>query len=173
MVESPEKRSACEKKSTRACNTKERSILIDSVSLLVTPNRTMVPQSSSQSERTLSTQESDQDRSNVQESVKSPRTTSAESPHLTAQLAPCKVLSRLAENPSADVTQVDIEGSESEQEIGGVECSKAHNMLMQFATTEEKLDVISLALERGCVKKPGGGCKVRNEALWKAIDDVT
>ena len=46
-------------------------------------------------------------------------------------------------------------------------------MLMQFATTEEKLDVISQALEQGCVKKAGGGCKVRNEALWKAIDDVT
>jgi hypothetical protein len=44
---------------------------------------------------------------------------------------------------------------------------------MQFATTEEKLDVISETLERGCVKRAGGGCKVRNESIWKAIDDVT
>lgn len=46
-------------------------------------------------------------------------------------------------------------------------------MLMQLATTEQKLDVVSQALERVCVRKAGGGCKVWNEALWKAIDEVT
>ena len=47
-------------------------------------------------------------------------------------------------------------------------------MLMQFATTEAKLDTIAHALESGCVpnKGPGGGCKVRNEVVWKALDDV-
>lgn len=60
-----------------------------------------------------------------------------------------------------------------DHENGGVECSKAHAMLMQLATTEQKLDVVSQALERVCVRKAGGGCKVWNEALWKAIDEVT
>lgn len=94
---------------------------------------------------------------------------------MTVQLSPCKILTRLAEDPSADITQLNTAGWDpgDQEENGGVECSKAHNMLMQFATTEAKLDVISQALEQGCVKKAGGGCKVRNEALWKAMDDVT
>ncbi|KAH6704202.1 hypothetical protein BKA61DRAFT_184338 [Leptodontidium sp. MPI-SDFR-AT-0119] len=134
----------------------------------------MVPPATSQPEPTLSIQKSDQNRCNGQENIKSSDTTSTEIPSLTIQLAPCKILTRLAENPSVDVTQLNIVGGNAgDQEIGGVECSKAHSMLMQFATTEEKLDVISQALEQGCVKNAGGGCKVRNEALWKAIDDVT
>jgi hypothetical protein len=52
-----------------------------------------------------------------------------------------------------------------DKENSGVECSNAHAMLMQFATTKEKLKVISQALEQGCVGKKGGGCKVRNEAI--------
>lgn len=93
---------------------------------------------------------------------------------ITLTLAPCKVLTRLAEDPSVDVTQPIVSAENvDDHENGGVECSKAHTMLMQFATTEEKLDVISQALERGCVGKKGGGCKVRNEAIWQAIDDVT
>jgi hypothetical protein len=88
-------------------------------------------------------------------------------------LPPCKVLTRLAEDPSADVTQPVAAGDNADKhENGGVECSKAHAMLMQFATTEEKLEVISQALERGCVGKKGGGCKVRNEAMWKAMDEI-
>jgi hypothetical protein len=88
-------------------------------------------------------------------------------------LPPCKVLTRLAEDPTADITQpIGKDDDTDEQEIGGVECSKAHAMLMQFATTEEKLEVVSQALERGCVGKKSGGCKVRNEAVWKAMDEV-
>ncbi|EPE26799.1 hypothetical protein GLAREA_02713 [Glarea lozoyensis ATCC 20868] len=85
----------------------------------------------------------------------------------------CKVLTRLAQDPSTDVTQSMQEDDMIEEESGGVECSRAHAMLMQFATTEEKLDVVSEALEQGCVGKKGGGCKVLNEALWKAMDEIT
>jgi hypothetical protein len=89
-------------------------------------------------------------------------------------LPPCKVLTRLAEDPSADITQgPGTSGTTDEQDDGGVECSAAHAMLMRFATSEDKLDVVSQALEYGCVSKSGGGCKVRNEVIWKAIDDVT
>lgn len=75
---------------------------------------------------------------------------------------------------SADITQgPGTSGTTDEQDDGGVECSAAHAMLMRFATSEDKLDVVSQALEYGCVSKSGGGCKVRNEVIWKAIDDVT
>lgn len=47
-------------------------------------------------------------------------------------------------------------------------------MLMQFATTEEKLDTICRVLEDGCTANEGprSGCMVRNETIWKAIDDL-
>lgn len=87
---------------------------------------------------------------------------------------PCKVISYLASNPNADITQMPISEDEPQEanEPGGVQCSKAYRMLMQFATTDEKLETISHALESGCVKNSSGGCKVRNEVLWKALDDV-
>jgi len=92
----------------------------------------------------------------------------------TISLPSCKVFSRLAEDPSTDITQtLDTGDTTDEQDDGGVECSKAHAMLMRFAISEEKLDVVSQALQYGCVGKAGGGCKVRNEVIWKAIDDVT
>jgi hypothetical protein len=101
------------------------------------------------------------------------KSTAVDSP-TTLLLAPCKVLTRLAKNPGTDVTQPFVlDDNVDDQESGGIECSNAHAMLMQFATNEEKLEVISEALERGCVGKKGGGCKVRNEVIWKAIDDVT
>lgn len=90
--------------------------------------------------------------------------------------APCKLITRLAANPNADITQLPLspDGTNECDEEGGVQCSRAYQMLMQFATTEEKLDTIALALENGCVtnKSPGGGCKVQNKVLWKALDDI-
>jgi hypothetical protein len=146
---------------------------MDSAPLLTTPIRIM-EQAVSQLEPTISIQKLNQNKYQNQENFKDSDRKPTESPSLTVQLSPCKILTRLAEDPSADVTQPNTEGwSPGDQENGGVECSKAHNMLMQFATTEAKLDAISQTLEQGCVKKAGGGCKVRNEAIWKAIDDVT
>ncbi|KAH8672052.1 hypothetical protein BGZ60DRAFT_527486 [Tricladium varicosporioides] len=104
----------------------------------------------------------------------SPSTTS---PPKLLQLPPCKVLTRLTDNPNQDITQspspITASVIDQEQENDGVDCHQAHAMLMQFATSEEKLDVISQALERGCVGKKSGGCKVRNEEIWRAMDDVT
>lgn len=56
----------------------------------------------------------------------------------------------------------------------GVECSEAYRMLMQYATSEEKLDTISRALDEGCTvnKGSGGGCRVRNKVIWRALDDI-
>lgn len=92
------------------------------------------------------------------------------SPSLTTQLAVCKILTRLAEDPGADVTlSTATDEHSADQESGGVECSKAHKMLMQFATTEEKLDVISQALERGCVGKAGGDVKCGMRRFGKQL----
>lgn len=149
---------------------------MDSAPLLTTKTEFMLEPASSSFEPSPSIPESNSKQCNGVQ-VKSQETTSksTESSSLDnkVQLSPCKLLTRLAKDPGADVRQSSTEGwNAGDDETGGVECSKAHNMLMQFATTEEKLDVISHALEQGCVKKAGGGCKVRNEAIWKAIDDV-
>lgn len=94
----------------------------------------------------------------------------------TIPSAPCKLITHLTANPSADITQIPvvIDGMNKPDETDGVECSRAYQMLMQFAMTEEKLDTIALALENGCVanKGPGGGCKVQKESMWKALDDI-
>jgi hypothetical protein len=83
-------------------------------------------------------------------------------------------MSRLAENPSTDLTQIELSDHHVEEdEAEGVECSKAYKMLIQFVTSEEKLDTISRALESGCTKGSKGGCKVRNEVIWKAMDAVS
>jgi hypothetical protein len=90
------------------------------------------------------------------------------------KLAPCKLMSRLAENPGADLTQIGVPKLQVEENgADGMECSKAYKMLIQFATTEEKLDIISQALESGCKKGPKGGCKVQNVAILNAIDKVS
>jgi hypothetical protein len=90
--------------------------------------------------------------------------------------APCKLMTQLAANPSADITQVPIELDQIDKpgQADGVECSRAYEMLMQFATTEENLDAIALALENGCVanRGPGGGCKMKNTYIMKALDDI-
>jgi hypothetical protein len=46
-------------------------------------------------------------------------------------------------------------------------------MLMRYATSEQKFDDISLALEQGCVKdRSGGGCHVKNDVMLEALDRV-
>jgi hypothetical protein len=87
-------------------------------------------------------------------------------------------MTRLAANPQADLTQIPLPNKETDanghNELDdGVGCSKAYQILIQYATTEEKLETVAFALERGCVKGPGGGCKVQNETMWKALDELT
>ena len=95
--------------------------------------------------------------------------------------APCKLATRLASNGNADIAKsafdihdVAISDEEIEREEDGVECSKALRMLSGFATTEEKLENVARALENGCVPVNGkkGRCKVKNESLWTALDEV-
>jgi hypothetical protein len=93
--------------------------------------------------------------------------------HNGAITPPCKLLTILAGNPNADITQVPgaIDQQEHCEKPGGVECLQARKMLMRFATTEAKLDDIATALEKGCVKdRSGRGCQVKNDVIWKALD---
>jgi hypothetical protein len=94
---------------------------------------------------------------------------------------PCKLLTRLAINPTADITQIPTAPSEDEEPDGagagdddGIPCSRAYRMMMQYATPGAKLDAVAQILEEGCepCAGPGGGCRVKNKTIWKALDDV-
>jgi hypothetical protein len=94
------------------------------------------------------------------------------------RLPPCKLLSRLAENPAADITQVARVTSEenhvpnnAEQE-GGVACSKAYEMLMRYATSDERIDYIAQALEAGCSANGKGECSVKSDVVLQALDGI-
>ncbi|EFQ97360.1 hypothetical protein MGYG_00399 [Nannizzia gypsea CBS 118893] len=93
----------------------------------------------------------------------------------TATLPPCRLLTILANNPNTDVHQIPpVSNKQSDDDhTGGVECSQAREMLMRFATSEEKIDQIAEALEKGCVKdSKSGGCRVKNNAMWEALERV-
>ncbi|KAL8919110.1 MAG: hypothetical protein Q9172_005140 [Xanthocarpia lactea] len=91
---------------------------------------------------------------------------------------PCKLLTHLAANPSADITQMptalDEEGLDANKTNDGVSCSNAYRMLMYYATTESKLDAVAHILEEGCVPTAGSGegCAVKNKTIWKALDNL-
>ncbi|KAH7201468.1 hypothetical protein DER44DRAFT_670535 [Fusarium oxysporum] len=94
------------------------------------------------------------------------------------QSMPCKLLSRLAENPATDITQVPVPpGSvdppqDATYHEGDVECGKAYEMLMRYATSEEKMDTIAQALEGGCTSTGKGRCVVKKNTIWKALDSM-
>lgn len=92
--------------------------------------------------------------------------------------APCKLLTRLAADPGADITQIPTESDEGELDPtrapDGMSCTSAYRMLMHYATTEPKLDAVAHVLEKGCMPfgKPGQGCMVKDKTIWKALDDI-
>ncbi|KAM6513871.1 hypothetical protein FALCPG4_015073 [Fusarium falciforme] len=94
------------------------------------------------------------------------------------QSMPCKLLSRLAENPATDITQVSVPpGSvdplqDTAYHGGDVECGKAYEMLMRYATSEEKMDIVAQALEGGCTSTGKGRCVVKKNTIWEALDSM-
>ncbi|KAF9772746.1 hypothetical protein IL306_009524 [Fusarium sp. DS 682] len=94
------------------------------------------------------------------------------------QSMPCKLLSHLAENPAADITQIPIPpGSvdplqDATYHDGDVECGKAYEMLMRYATSEEKMDTVAQALEGGCTSTGKGRCVVKKNTIWEALDSM-
>ncbi len=95
------------------------------------------------------------------------------------RIGPCKLLSLLAENPTADLAQVIVrptsvnppQGTAAHAE-GDVECGKAYEMLMRYATSDEKMDYVARALEAGCASTGQGTCAVRKKVIWEALDGM-
>lgn len=92
-------------------------------------------------------------------------------------LPPCKILTRLAAEPHTDIAQLTApsdDGLDSVQTGDEISCSRAHQLLMQYATSEEKLDAIAEVLENGCVPNAGpeGGCKIRGSTISQALLDL-
>ncbi|KAH7176267.1 hypothetical protein EDB81DRAFT_34119 [Dactylonectria macrodidyma] len=91
---------------------------------------------------------------------------------------PCKLLSRLAENPGADLTQNPVLPAADELaptaggDMEGIECAKAYEMLIRFATSEEKIDDVAEALENGCTSNGQGGCAVKKNVIWQVLDGM-
>ncbi|KAM7215266.1 hypothetical protein V8F06_009317 [Rhypophila decipiens] len=97
----------------------------------------------------------------------------------SADLGPCKLLSRLAENPQSDITQLtahqdsaDALGDRPAETEEGVECKEAYEMLMRYATTEDRMDYVARALETGCTSTGKGGCAVKKKVIWEALDGM-
>lgn len=56
---------------------------------------------------------------------------------------------------------------------GDVECSSAYKMVMPFATSNDKVEVISQKLKEGCViDKKRGGCKVKANVMWEILENA-
>ncbi|KAK4139371.1 uncharacterized protein C8A04DRAFT_40785 [Dichotomopilus funicola] len=97
---------------------------------------------------------------------------------LGGEVKPCKLLSLLAENPTADITQVSALPSSVDPPQGtvhgegDVECGKAYEMLMRYATSEEKMDYVARALETGCSSTGKGACAVKKKVIWEALDGM-
>ncbi|KAH8903851.1 hypothetical protein BR93DRAFT_182027 [Coniochaeta sp. PMI_546] len=103
--------------------------------------------------------------------------------HTDKRMIPrCKLLTRLFKNPAADITQVPpvppSSGDEPQRDAGpsygggSIECSQAYDMLIHYATTEEKMDAIASALERGCTEDGKGLCAVKSEVVLQALDSM-
>jgi hypothetical protein len=102
---------------------------------------------------------------------------------VSANTSPCKLLSLLAENPAADISQIPLPLPHLEKmtyannypndpkDDTGVDCSEAYKLLMQYATSDGKLNKIASALESGCTPSASGVCKVKKSAMWRVLDE--
>ncbi|KAK0727561.1 hypothetical protein B0T26DRAFT_694977 [Lasiosphaeria miniovina] len=93
------------------------------------------------------------------------------------QTPPCKLPTRLEESSGADITQVAVTSCSDDpaqtscREVG-VECGKAYEMLMPYATSEEKMDCVARALESGCTTNGKGGCAVKSKVVWQTLGNM-
>jgi hypothetical protein len=55
---------------------------------------------------------------------------------------------------------------------GDVECSRAQNMVLPLATTNDKMDATSEKLKEGCVTDKCGGCRVKAKVMWEILEDA-
>ncbi|KAK1756597.1 hypothetical protein QBC47DRAFT_422628 [Echria macrotheca] len=91
-------------------------------------------------------------------------------------LPPCKLLTRLAKDPAADITNVPVPASSElfrdATRPGDIECRKAYEMLISYAVSDEKMDYVAKALEGGCTANGKGGCAVKPKVVLQALDHL-
>ncbi|KAG0133624.1 hypothetical protein HOY82DRAFT_584408 [Tuber indicum] len=87
---------------------------------------------------------------------------------------PCKLARALAANPHIDIAQLPTpaDGQAEARTSDKTSCGKATQMLLQFATSEEKVQAVAGVLEAGCVQDGKGGCSVENKVMLEALDRV-
>lgn len=132
----------------------------------------------SSSPRELPNEESEVSTAQVSAAVR-PKS-SSRSRHSESAVAPCKLLTLLAMNPAADLTQVPLSESDNQlykatesddDNADGVECSTAYTMLLHHATSHKKMDRIAASLESGCTPSSAGGCKGKKSVVWRVLDE--
>ncbi|KAI5792587.1 hypothetical protein DFH27DRAFT_631223 [Peziza echinospora] len=100
------------------------------------------------------------------------------------QIPNCLLISHLISNPQVDLRQLPpppppaaSSSAEEACDSGLIPCEKAYAMMIPYATSDAKLDIIARGLEGGCVRREDGNggiraCGVGNEVLWKLLDEV-
>ncbi|KAL2862288.1 bZIP transcription factor [Aspergillus lucknowensis] len=95
--------------------------------------------------------------------------------HAPHEASPCKLLSRITADSVGNMPQV-INPSVEEMEHGlsqdGISCSAAYQLLMQHATSEEKINSLARTLEEGCVPISQGGCQVKTKTVAEALVNI-
>jgi hypothetical protein len=95
----------------------------------------------------------------------------------SSQIPRCKLVTRLVQDPTTDLTQiVDAAGPNDSGAVGGpgdIACGKAYEMLIKYATSEDKIDQIAHALENGCTMKGDGSCAIKSMVFLEALDRVS
>lgn len=67
--------------------------------------------------------------------------------------------------------------NDAAQPTGGpgddVECSRAYQMVMPFASSHEKAEAMARKMKAGCVAdKKTGGCKVKAKVMWEVLENA-
>ncbi|KIW94172.1 uncharacterized protein Z519_05488 [Cladophialophora bantiana CBS 173.52] len=84
---------------------------------------------------------------------------------------PCTSVPHILAQPSVEsqgVTDLTPAGTAN----GDIECSMAQKLVLPFATTNDKVDAISMKLKEGCVIDQCGGCRVKAKVMWEILEDA-
>jgi hypothetical protein len=95
--------------------------------------------------------------------------------HAQHAASPCKLLSRITTDSAGNTSQVinpSVEETEHDLSQDGFSCSAAYQLLMQHATSEERINSLARTLEEGCVPTSKGGCKVKTKTLAEALVNI-
>jgi hypothetical protein len=93
----------------------------------------------------------------------------ASAANMSEENPPCMTISHILSQPNIESGKLEAGEITSDD----VECSRAHQMVMPFATSNYKMETISLKLKEGCViDKKCGGCKVKANVMWEILESA-